>query len=74
MFEFSIMLTIKICNLNFIHFLLKKMQPNLVSTYFDRMFERFIYKKDRLNGNNEITNLSNLNEIHASGFSLLSEA
>lgn len=73
MFEFSIMLTIKICNLNFIHFLLKKMQPNLVLTYFDRMFERFIYKKDRLN-NNEITNLSNLNEIHASGFSLLSEA
>lgn len=50
------------------------MQPNLVLTYFDRMFERFIDKKNRLNGNNEITNLSNLNEIHASGFSLLSEA
>lgn len=50
------------------------MQPNLVLTYFDRMFERFIDKKDRLNGNNEITNLSNLNEIHASDFSLLSEA
>lgn len=46
MFEFSIMLTIKICNLNFIHFLLKKNAAKLSINIF-RQDVRTIYLQER---------------------------